>query len=164
MADNILLQEQVKKLFLYKDGDFFWQVKPTKRFEIGKKAGTLSKRGCWHIGFNGKSYKAHRLIFLYHHGYIPTEIDHIDNNPLNNRIENLRPASRSENLRNTRKRVDNKSGYKGVCWDKRAKKWRTVCSVNKKQYSAGSFKDLDIAIKSVQALRQSLHLQFTKHE
>lgn len=164
MAENILLQETLKTLFFYENGDFYWKVKPTKRYAIGMKAGTLSKRGCLHISFDGKVYKAHRLIFLYHHGYLPAEIDHIDGNPLNNRIENLRPASRSENLRNTKKRVDNKSGYKGICWDKRSEKWRTVCSVNKKQYSAGYFKDLEMAIKSLKKLRQSLHLQFTRHE
>jgi hypothetical protein len=164
MANDILLQENLKELFLYENGNFYWKIKPTKRYPIGMKAGTLAKRGCLHISFDGKVHKAHRLVFLYHHGYMPIEVDHIDGNPLNNKIENLREASRSENLRNTKKRIDNKSGYKGVCWDKRSKKWRTVCSVNKKQYSAGSYKDLDIAIKSVQILRQSLHLQFTRHE
>jgi len=72
-----------------------------------------------------KQFLIYRLIAL---AFIPNpegkaEVDHIDNDPSNNRIENLRWATREENSRNTRIRSDNESGVKGVSWCDRDQKW-----------------------------------------
>jgi len=63
------------------------------------------------------------LIFLYHHGYLPKFVDHIDGNKKNNRIENLREATKSQNAMNQKVSTRNTSGIKGVMWHKRDKKW-----------------------------------------
>ena len=164
MAEQIITQEQLKNFFEYKDGNLHWKIKKCKNIIIGQIAGSYAPRGNIDIMINGKVYKAHRLIFLFHHGYLPKILDHIDGNPLNNKIENLREATNSQNMCNTKLRANNKSGVKGVMWDKRASKWRTFCTISQKQYSAGSYSDLDKAIESVRKLRESLHMEFARHK
>lgn len=72
----------------------------------------------WEVGFNSKLYKAHRIIYTLLLGKIPDGlvIDHIDGNPFNNRIENLRAIPKDKNHRNSKKPSDNTSGYTGVYW------------------------------------------------
>jgi hypothetical protein len=81
----------------------------------GKIAGAKGVK-YWAIGINGKLYYAHALAWVYMHGPIPDdmEIDHIDRNKDNNRIDNLRLASRSQNKGNMSKYANNTSGFKGV--------------------------------------------------
>ena len=62
-------------------------------------AGSVDANGYLRIAANGKKYMAHRLVWLWHYGVMPKEIDHIDGNPLNNRVENLEWTSRSGNAR-----------------------------------------------------------------
>ena len=66
-------------------------------------------------------------------------VDHIDLNPLNNRRSNLRLANKRKNATNSKKRSDNKSGYKGVCWSKPAKRWRAYGKRDGKQIHLGYF-------------------------
>ena len=120
-----LTKEYLQSIFDYKDGRLFWKVKKAQRLNVGDEAGCLDKRYLT-TGLNGKVYRNHRLIFLMHHGYLPKEIDHKDNDQLNNRIENLRPATRSQNCSNTGIGKKNTSGVKGVSWSKRNNKWRGI--------------------------------------
>lgn len=99
-----LTQDLLKELFSYRDGDLYWK-KSRSGIKIGCSAGTIDDRGYRVIKINGKSYKGHRLMFLYHHGYLPEFLDHVDGDPLNNDIDNLREATKQENGRN-RKRVN----------------------------------------------------------
>ena len=72
----------------------------------------------WEVGYNSKLYKAHRIVYVLWHGHINSSlvIDHIDGNPFNNQISNLRQIPKSENHRNARKFRNNKSGHAGVYW------------------------------------------------
>lgn len=72
----------------------------------------------WRIGFEGKLLLAHRVVWMLIHGEIPEnyEVDHIDGNALNNKIENLRLIPKEFNRRNAAKRVDNKTGYTGITY------------------------------------------------
>ena len=108
------LQQYLKITYSYLDGNFYYLVPAANRVKIGQKAGNLNSSGRLQISIKGKLYLVHRLIFLYHHGYMPKFIDHIDRNPLNNNIENLREVTRSENNQNVNKRKNNTSGYKNV--------------------------------------------------
>ena len=76
--------------------------------------------------FQGKPYKVHRVVWAIHHGRDPGQfqIDHINGNREDNRINNLRLVTCSQNICNTRTRSDNTSGVKGVSWHKGKKKWR----------------------------------------
>lgn len=164
MADQILTQEKLKELFDYKDGFLFWKVNRGSNQLKDKKAGWINEGRHYDVMVQNKTYKLHRLIFAWHHGYFPKEIDHIDGNPLNNKIENLRPVTHSQNMQNSRLRKDNISGEKGVTWDKRFNKWRVHCVLDKKQYYGGSFKNLTEAIESVRKLREKLHSEFARYK
>jgi hypothetical protein len=146
-----LTAEQLHEIFEYRDGDLYW--KPSK-------AGAIAGGGYYQTGIQGKYFKNHRLIFLMHHGYLPDLIDHIDGNRLNNKIENLRPATRSQNLFNSMKSKSNKSGVKGVSWRESMKKYRARLYANKKTYELGHFEKLEDAEKAIIEARKKHHGEF----
>jgi hypothetical protein len=111
----MITQEMVKALFNYCDGELYWKVLTNSRAPIGAKAGSFNeynKRR--YIRINKISYLAHRLIFLWHYGWLPKEVDHKDTNRLNSRIENLRAATPNQNQRNKSLQCNNTSGFKNV--------------------------------------------------
>ena len=144
---NELTQDLLKELFDYRDGNLYWAVSKAQCIKIGDLAGTISKgTGYRTISVNNKRYQAHRLIFLYHHGYLPEFLDHIDGNKLNNNITNLREATKSQNAMNMKKRKSTNgkptsSKFKGVYWHKQTKKWRARIWVDNKQKHLGLFTD-----------------------
>ncbi len=77
------------------------------------------------ISLNSQLYYAHRLAWLYVHGEWPNQIDHIDGDGLNNRVDNLRDVTNSENCKNTRLSILNTSGVTGVYRNKLLSKWET---------------------------------------
>lgn len=124
---NGITQELVKKYFDYKDGFLYWKELNVhnRKTKIGDRAGYLSKNtGRYRLTVNAKAYITSRIIFLYHHGYVPEEVDHIDRNSLNDRIENLREATRAENNRNTCSRKNSSSQYLGVSF--KTKKYKYI--------------------------------------
>lgn len=149
-----LTAKQLNDLFDYRDGDLYW--KP-------QKAGTIDGSGYVQTGIKGKYYKNHRLIFLMHHGYLPEVIDHIDGDKTNNRIENLREASRAENNYNSRKPKHNKSGIKGVHWVTWYGKWRARFNVDKKVIDVGYFDDIEEARKAIVDARKKHHKKFANN-
>ena len=139
-----ITQEQVREMFEYRDGNLYWRVAKRPQAKVGDLAGNLQKNGYRRITIDGKHYYAHRLIFLYHNGYIPEGIDHIDGDPLNNNVSNLRPATQSQNCMNKKKikEMNGKSvssDFKGVCWCKRDKKWSAQIQIDGKQNHLGYF-------------------------
>ena len=139
-----LCQKLLQEIFSYKDGNLFWKQSIGRRVPVGQIAGRDS-HGYRMIGLFSKEYMAHRLIFMFHHGYFPPEVDHIDGNKMNNRIENLRPATHAENLKNQKIKINNVSGLKNVGWAKREQRWRVRLTVNGKDKHIGYFKDRDLA-------------------
>lgn len=92
------------------------------------------------IKLDGKNFRAHRLAWIYVHGRWPAaEIDHIDGNGLNNKISNLREATRSENNHNRCVMSNNRSGLKGAIWDGCKKKWRAIITINGRRKFLGAF-------------------------
>ena len=160
----MITQDFLQNYLSYKDGELIWKQSVGVMAKKGTIAGTVTDKGYKSICILGKIYKAHRIIFFYHHGYFPKVVDHIDGNKLNNKIENLRAATVAENSRNSKKRNNNKSGIKGVSWDKKSKKWRASCSVNYKQYNLGCFSSLEEAKNVVVQFRTEQHKEFSKHE
>lgn len=126
--------------FEYSEGNLYYKVSPAPRVAIGTVAGTYNvSNKTWQIGIKNKLYKTHRLVFLYHKGYLPKVIDHIDRNPLNNKIENLREVTHSENCFNRLKNKNNTSGYKGVSFHKTMNKWRAMIKVKGKDICLGYY-------------------------
>ena len=134
----MITQELVKELFKYRDGVLFWRVSKGTRAK-DMRAGSLYSSGYRNIGINGKKYKEHRLIFLYHRGYLPPMLDHRDLDRQNNPIGNLREATSTQNHANMPKQKNNTSGYKGAFWNKTAKKYMAQIKVNGKHKYLGYF-------------------------
>ncbi len=128
-------QDDLRRLFDYHpDGYLVWKIRRRGRSRKGARAGTLcvksrGSRMYWSIGVDGKRHLAHRLIWAWHFGVIPNiQIDHINNDPGDNRIENLRLATASQNMANRDVLSTNTSGYRGVVWIDEKKKWRANIS------------------------------------
>jgi hypothetical protein len=150
-------------LFNYVNGVLYWKNPSNpKRTPIGSVAGSIGVRGYVHIQYNRKIYKAHRIIFLMFNGYMSDIIDHIDGNISNNRHENLRAATYAGNAQNARKRADNSSGVKNVCWHRRLNKWGVSLSVNGKIRHFGYFEDLEIAALMASEARDKYHGTFAR--
>lgn len=107
-------------------GEFRWKVCLAPRGPKGAVAGARSAagRGRIEIRIDGELWLGHRLAWFYVHGAPPTDmIDHVDGNPSNNAIANIRAASLTENNRNRAKLEGAASRWKGVSWDKRRNMW-----------------------------------------
>lgn len=92
----MITQQQLQNLYDYVDGQLKFKHSRGKR-KTGSYAGSIKPDGYWRVYINGKGYYLHRLIWMYHYGYFPNEIDHIDRNKSNNTIENLRAVTHKEN-------------------------------------------------------------------
>ena len=155
------LQKRLRNRTDYDDqrGALIW-VKPghTAPQYIGRKVGWTKHAGYGDgrlkANFDGKKYYLHQLIFCYHHGYIPELVDHIDQNPLNNRIGNLRPATFAQNAQNQKLHADNKTGYSGVQPTKEGT-WRAVITFKRKVYGLGTFPNKNDAIEARKAAEKS---------
>ena len=149
----ILTKDYLCSLFTEKDGVLY-------RKETGQKAGYVNS-GYYKVKIKGKAYFAHRIIFMMYNDYLPQFIDHVDRNPLNNNINNLRAATRQENNANVSMRKDNTSTVKGVNFHKN--KWNVRISVNGKRKHIGSYNDLELAeLVSIMA-REKYHGNFACH-
>jgi hypothetical protein len=147
-------QERLKQLFDYDEGtgNLLWKMRPVSDFKneaeskrwntrfAGKVAGHLSG-GYRLIRTDGRQYKAHRLIWLFHFGEIPKgcELDHINCVRSDNRFSNLRLATRTQNQQNIPTQANNSSGYKGISFDKKCGKWRAQIRCNGKNKHLGYF-------------------------
>lgn len=162
----MLTQSQLKECLHYNPdtGDFTW-IKPlANRMHAGDIAGAKDKSGYIYIKFNSKKYSGHRLAWFYIHGEFPgCDIDHINLKRNDNRIKNLRKASRSENLQNTVLRKDNTSGVKGVSWCSLTKRWLARCGVNGTRYQLGRYDSIEGAINAVMEFREEHHGEFANH-
>lgn len=155
-------QKTVLDLFDYCDGRLFWRVQLNPRAPVGAEAGTYnSANGRRYVRIKGRAYLAHRLIFLFHHGYLPPEIDHIDLDKNNNKIENLRAATPAQNQKNKSLQRNNTSGHKNICFKKG--RWVVELKIAGKQQYFGRFEDLDLAILVASEARDKYHGEFANH-
>jgi len=160
----MITQEIAHQLFEYRDGALYWKIKPCRRDPIGTKAGHFdSARGYTSINYQKKRYYLHRIIFLMQHGFLPAEIDHIDGNKANNKIENLRACSHSENGFNKAAQNNSKSGVKNVSWSKVRNKWIVFIKSNNKQKNIGGFDDLELAELVAVMAREKYHGAYANH-
>lgn len=160
-APNIT-QEELKNNFYYdKLTGIFTYKNNTANKKAGDVAGNINSLGYVRIGINYKSYKAHRLAFLYMTGKFPKKlVDHINGNKQDNSWENLREANYIQNNQNAKKSILNTSGYKGVTWDKKAKKWRAQASLNNIKKYLGYFESKELAYKAYVNFSKTNHKEF----
>jgi hypothetical protein len=160
----MITQDKLKEYFNYNDGQLIWKKQPSTHIKVGDIAGNTNNRGYIQIKFLCNRFYAHRLIFFMFNGYFPQEVDHIDGNKTNNKIENLRQATPAQNRQNRGISKNNTSGIKGVSWSKKENKWIAQCQVNKKNHFLGRYNDIELAKKAVQQFRNQHHREYARHE
>jgi len=169
--------EKLHEIFEYRDGELYWKERPESEFStknawsifnsrcVGKEAGYVKKNGYKRVHYKGISCLNHRIIFAMHHGYYPEFVDHIDNSRANNKIENLREATQSENQFNASIGKANTSGYKNIVWHSANNTWRVQIIKKGKRYGKYFAKDeLDKAVEYAKELREKLHGDYARHE
>lgn len=141
-----LTQTKLKKMLHYNPdtGLFTWLINNRNEINIGDIAGCLNKiTGYIIIGINGKIYQAHRLSWLYMHGYFPEyKIDHKNGKGDDNRWVNLRHVTHSCNMQNQKINKRNTSGFPGIKWSKSEKRWRSQLTVNKRTIYLGLYTNI----------------------
>ena len=162
-SESTLTKDFLHEAFEYKDGNIYWKLRTFRTRVKGKVAGQRRPDGYMAVGINGKIYKVHRIIFMMHHGCFPQTVDHINGIKDDNRIENLRAATFSENCLNRGLRPDNAAQIKGVRWVQSSKRWRVRVTVNKKRRFLGDFKDVELAELVAIEARDKYHKQFANH-
>ena len=169
MAKKIKL-ERLREVLRYDsdNGEFWWRVKPSKyahRVDISNPAGFVKPDGYRQIKIDGVTYREHRLAWLYVHGEWPAEqIDHIDLDRSNNRIDNLREATHSENMCNSSLYANNKSGFKGVYWNKKLRRWMARIGVSGKLIYIGLFDCPSVAHDAYCEAAKKYHGEFARTE
>lgn len=150
-AKPILEQDVLREMFTYDPETGFLYRNATdvvprcNARAPGKRAFTSkTAKGYYRGGLLGRNVMAHRVVWKWHHGTEPEEIDHINGDKSDNRIENLRAATRQDNVRNTCRRKTNKSGVQGVYKCKGS--WIAAIRRGGKQVELGYFKDKSDAV------------------
>ena len=155
----MLTQSKLHKLLTYdgKSGAFYWLVNRSNRVSPGALAGYKRKDGYISIKLIEGRFFAHRLAWLYVNGRWPTEeIDHLDGDPSNNSINNLREVTRSQNLQNQRNpHIDNRFGALGIRF--RKGKWEPRIKVNGRQLNLGRFISLRAAKSAYKKAKSIYH-------
>jgi hypothetical protein len=125
--------------------------------------GAVSTYGYRIVYFGDYRMREHRLIFLMCHGFLPKMLDHIDGNKLNNKIENLRVCSSSQNGFNSKVPKNNTTGFKGIVYLKNRKRYLGNIVVSGKTYRTKQTKSLTEAVLLLRNLRENLHGEYCNH-
>ena len=176
-------QEVLRQLLRYEPetGKLFWKERPEQMFSETVSRSRTHACAHWNsrhagkealYGINqgykwgrifGRPYLAHRVIWKMVHGYDPAEqIDHINGDRSDNRISNLREASALENGKNGGMRRNNSSGYKGVCWVERDRRWAAAITSDGKRISLGHHRCPTAAAVAYRKAAQRLHGAFMR--
>lgn len=135
--------ERVREVLSYdpETGELTWIKQLSNRNPVGNRAGVICKQhGYRIIGIDKKTYHAARLAFLWMMGRWPGDrVDHINMDRSDDRWCNLREATHSQNLANTRRWSHNSSGFKGVHLHRQNGKWRARITRNKRHISLGLY-------------------------
>ena len=157
VSDQLLTVQRLKEVLHY-DADTGLFTRFAGRGRWKERAGTIN-RGYLTIIVDQKRYRAHRLAWLYVHGEWPNdEIDHINGERADNRISNLRVATRTQNLHNISKANRNsKSGLRGTMWISSTNKWRAAIVVEGKFKHLGMFDEAEQAHAVYVEAKRILH-------
>lgn len=123
------------------NGLFKWKIKPSRAVNAGDEAGWVCRiHGYRKIRLKGRDWHANKIAILLTTGKWPSsEVDHINGIRSDDRLVNLRVASHSENIQNSKTRSDNVSGLKGANLDKRSGRYKATITVNGKRIHLGTF-------------------------
>lgn len=140
-------------------GRFIWRV-ARPGCSVGASAGSVGSHGYVCIKLGRRSYRAHRLAWFLVHGEWPDgEIDHINGDKTDNRLCNLRVASRAENSQNRRMaHRDSAHGMLGATWNRQHRKWQSKIVANKVRHHLGYFATCAEAHAAYMAAKALLHV------
>lgn len=167
MAEKTLLDPALLRQLLRYEPDtglLFWHRRPVEMFPdkrawkiwntryAGKEAFTSGKDGYRNGRIFNRPFRAHRVIWAIFYGENPAmEIDHINGDRSDNRIDNLRHIAGAENQRNKSINKNNTSGFLGVCWDISRRKWSARIWADGGEVALGRFKAFDDAVAAREA-------------
>lgn len=151
-----LTQQELKSALHYDaaSGLFTWRLREDRtrawnRKHAGQVAGYLNTNGYRYLNVNGRRYQAAHLVWLYIHGEMPPkpfEVDHHNRIRSDDRIDNLRLATKAQNTMNRGVQRNNTSSHKGVSWDASRKKWFAFITVNYRTIALGRFDRIEDAV------------------
>jgi hypothetical protein len=144
-------QEELNSILAYDPltGILIWKDNRSNMIK-GSIAGSVNSAGYKTITINSKTFRVQRIIWIMMFGYIPNDffIDHVNGNKIDNRLENLRLATNSQNQQNRPAPKNNSSGYRGVTWHKQMNKWMARISHHGKRKLIGFFDSAEDAYKA----------------
>jgi hypothetical protein len=158
---------EVRRMFDYDPltGVMTRKITASSNALAGSPVGYVTSDGYLAAYVMGRQYKVHRLAWLHFYGEWPNgQIDHINRQKQDNSIKNLRVASASQNQRNKAISKANKSGVKGVFWNKKDRRWVAICRSDVRGQYIGSFQDQQAAIDAVRRFREQQHGAFARHD
>ena len=161
---DIMLQTLKNELtYCRTTGKFFWKYPGKGRRKSGESGCYRKVRKYVSIRFNNKEYRAHKLAWFYVYGEWPShEIDHINGDPWDNRIINLRLATREENARNRKTHRNSVTGYKGVFENKRDGGYRAYIRVQGKSKFLGNFDSAEMAALVYDSAAKKYYKEFAR--
>lgn len=156
-----LTKDELMKLLRYeaKTGHLYWISKGTAKTRvIGTRVGSLCKTSGYRlVGINKHVYREHHLVWLLFNDKFPDGvIDHINHDKADNRIENLRDISQSENTRNQSARRNTSSGEQGIWYCKTRQRWIAEIKLNGKKVFQSKFPDATSAMIAREAKLKEL--------
>jgi len=158
--DDRINAEEARRSFEYdaETGLIRW-LRNAGSVKAGTVVKSLSSKGYVHLQYRGRRYSAHRLAWLMVHGRWPLhEIDHINGDPADNRLANLRECTHAENHQNRAIRSDNTSGCPGVYWAKHANRWCARIKVKGlPRRLVGYFASFDEAAQAYREAKRNMH-------
>lgn len=147
----MLSKQDVENNFIYQSGTLL-------RRSTGKR-GYKRPDGYVYTRIGGKSYGEHRLVFLLFNGFIPEQVDHINGDRQDNRPENLRSASHSQNCMN---RKNMGASSKGCYWQPKRGRWIAQIGFQGKRITIGYFESLEDAANAYSMKSRELHKEFSR--
>lgn len=157
----MLTAERLRELLDYnpETGALTRLTRPAQRSRIGDVVGWTGAYGYTIVAVDGRDYLAHRLAWLHVHGRWPTaDIDHINGDRADNRLENLREVTRGQNLQNQRRaRRDNRTGILGVSYRADRGSWRAHIGAGGRQHHLGTFATPQEAHDAYVTAKRRLH-------
>lgn len=154
-----LTADRVREVLDYnpETGVFRWKVRLGQRCRVGNEAGSFSAEGYRQIKIDGRLHLAHRLAWLHTYGVWPrVDLDHRNEIKYDNRIANLREATKAQNTQNrSRARSDNQNGFMGV--SRVTGGWRALIDVNGQRHNLGLFGTPEEAHAAYLAAKRELH-------
>lgn len=165
MSKRILTAASLREQFAYDPltGVFTRIRENHPKFKVGQVAGSTDHYGYTVLSIDNVAYKGHRLAWLHSYGDWPTgTLDHRNGVKNDNRLANLREAGTAGNVTNRGKFSNNTSGYKGVSYCKRSRKWAANVQVNRVQKFLGYFINPEDAYAAYCAAATQLHGEFAR--